>query len=156
MNTGVVLCVDDNGDDTLLFLQACRKRKVSFQAAVLEDGQEAIDYLNVNASKDGATQSPLPDFILLDLKMPKKSGFEVLEWLRGQAALQPIPVSILSASQSDDDVRRAYALGATWFLMKPVQFQELLDLTYTLDQWMRTRDNLAFTKLPYYRAPLRT
>ena len=126
-----VLLVEDSRDDALLIVRAFRKAGLALPAHV-ENGEAAVAYL-VQAAADG-DQAPgsLPELVLLDLKLPRKSGLEVLAWLRAQDTLRRLPVVVLTSSREAPDVRRAYDLGANSYLVKPVGFEALRQLVETL------------------------
>jgi DNA-binding response OmpR family regulator len=125
-----VLLIEDNQDDALLIGRAFKKAGLAAPAHV-EDGEAAVAYLDQVAA-DGA-RAPVPlGLVLLDLKLPRKPGLEVLAWLRAHAALHRLPVVILTSSREAPDVRRAYDLGANSYLVKPVDARALLHLVETL------------------------
>ena len=127
-----ILHVEDDPNDTLLFEHACKKAGIVFDLQAVSDGDQAIAYLRgVNDFSDRA-KHPLPRLILLDLKMPRVSGFDVLTWLRSENALNQVPVVVLTSSNHDADVKRAYDLGAKSYLVKPVGFEALVELVKTL------------------------
>ena len=128
----VFLLVEDNPDDAFL-VELEFKRSHGCRLCIVKDGQQAIDYLRGDRPYDDRHEYPLPDLLLLDLKMPGLDGFEVLKWVRAQRDedLALIPVIVMSSSNNAEDVRRAYKLGANLFMDKPVdweQFRERLRL----------------------------
>lgn len=133
MEGPTVLLVEDNPDDVLLTRRAFAKAEIPAPLRVLGDGQGAIDYLSGTGDFADRERNPLPVVLLLDLKLPRRSGFEVLEWLRGQPGLRRIPVIVLTGSEQSTDVNRAFDLGANSYLVKPVRFEELLDLVRSLN-----------------------
>jgi CheY-like chemotaxis protein len=137
MNEPAILVVEDSPDDVLLLQRAFRKANLINPVQVVPDGQAAIDYLSgVDAYAD-RERFPLPALILLDLKLPKRSGHEVLEWIRAQPGLRRVPIAMLTSSKETSDINRAYDLGANSYLMKPVDFDALLQLVQTLKlYWM--------------------
>src|SRR5439155_21926607 len=104
---------------------ACRKAGCEAVQSVT-DGDEALDYLEGKPPFSDRELYPVPRLVLLDLKMPRVSGFEVLSWVRADPALQVMPVVVLSSSSHDVDVRRAYQLGANSYVVKPVAFDSLV------------------------------
>lgn len=116
----VVLLVEDDPDDAFLLEDACKRLGHEEMLRVVRDGEEAIAYLLGQGDFADRLRFPLPRIVLLDMKLPRMSGLEVLEWRRGQPAVRHIPVIVLTASQSDADMARAYELGANSFLVKPV------------------------------------
>ena len=122
-----ILLVEDDPNDVLLMQRAFRKANLTHPLQVARDGQEAIEYLNHQGNFADVTRYPLPTLMLLDLKMPRKNGFETLEWLRQQPGLKRIVVVVLSSSSEIADIKRAYDLGANSYLVKPGDFQTLVD-----------------------------
>jgi len=129
-----VLCVDDSSDDTLLLQHACRRAGVSFALKAVEDGDKAIEYLTGKSDFSDRAKFPLPHLVLLDLKMPSKTGFEVLDWLRRHPEYKSLPVAVFTSSQHDSDIREAYRKGANCFLTKPVEYDALIQLVKAVDQ----------------------
>jgi CheY-like chemotaxis protein len=127
-----VLHVEDDPNDTLLLEHACRKAGVIFDLQAVSDGDQAIAYLSGLNDFSDRGKHPLPDLILLDLKMPRVSGFDVLNWLQSETSLRGVPVVVLTSSNHDADVKRAYDLGAKSYLVKPVGFEALVELVRTL------------------------
>jgi CheY-like chemotaxis protein len=132
--TRIVLTVDDSSDDTLLLQRACSRAGVKFILQTVDDGTKAIAYLSGSENFSDRERHPIPDLILLDLKMPVKTGFEVLEWLRNHPEFKSLPVAVLTASQHDGDVREAYRKGANCFLTKPIEYEDLVKLAEALDK----------------------
>jgi CheY-like chemotaxis protein len=128
---GPILLIEDNPDDVLLMQRAFRKLNLQNPLEVIEDGEAAVSYLSevVNGGHGGEA----PALVLLDLKLPRRSGLEVLEWLRAQPRLRRCPVVVLTSSKEAPDVRTAYDLGANSYLIKPVEFQSFLDMVGTLN-----------------------
>jgi len=129
----IVLLVEDDPNDVLLMQRAFRRAKVTNPVQVVEDGEDAVLYLSGQAPYADRVRYPLPALVLLDLKLPRKSGLEVLEWLRQQAGLKRLPVVILTSSKESTDISRAYDLGVNSYLVKPVSFDTLLDMVETLN-----------------------
>jgi CheY-like chemotaxis protein len=118
----VILLVEDNPKDEALTLRALKKGNVANQVAVARDGAEAVDYL-LGTGADGS-HNPLPSLILLDLKLPKLDGHEVLRRIRGSERTRLLPVVILTTSVEDKDRLEGYRLGANSYVRKPVDFAE--------------------------------
>ncbi|MDB6018793.1 MAG: response regulator receiver protein [Pedosphaera sp.] len=135
MSAAHVLHVDDDPSDTMLTKQACSKAGVSFQLHSVSDGEMAISYLSGADRYADRDIYPLPRLILLDLKMPRKTGFDVLVWIRSQDSLRYIPVVILTASNQEEDIKRAYELGANSFLVKPVGIHTLIEMVKLVDAY---------------------
>jgi CheY-like chemotaxis protein len=127
-----ILHVEDDPNDTLLFEHACRKAGVVFDLQAVSDGDQAIAYLRGSNGFSDRMKHPIPKLILLDLKMPRVSGFDVLAWLRADELFKQVPVVVLTSSNHDADVKRAYDLGARSYLVKPVGFEALVELVKTL------------------------
>jgi two-component system response regulator len=115
-----ILLVEDNPDDVELTLRALRKGAVRCQVDVAADGVAALDYLL------GPQETPLPAFVLLDLKLPKLSGHEVLERIRREPRTRLLPVVVLTSSREKADLERCYALGANSYVRKPVDFDAFM------------------------------
>ena len=127
-----ILLVEDEPGDVLLIRRACRRANLSSPLQVVGDGEAAVAYLAGQDAYADRQQYPLPALVLLDLKLPRKSGLEVLAWLRAQPALKRLPVVVLTSSRERGDVDRAYELGANSYLVKPVGFDTLLEMIQTL------------------------
>jgi CheY-like chemotaxis protein len=123
-----VLIAEDDPSDVFLLKRAFTLAQVPATLYFVRDGQEAIDYLEGQAAYNDRSQYPLPDLMLLDLKMPRLNGFDVLAWLRRQPGLKRLLVTVLSSSDQPDDINRAYDLGANSYLLKPHNSTELSDL----------------------------
>jgi CheY-like chemotaxis protein len=128
-----ILLVEDDSNDVLLIQRAFRKASLSNPLQIVEDGEAAILYLKGEESFADRDRFPLPRLILLDLKLPRKSGFEVLVWLRQQPKFYGLPVVVLTSSKENNDIQQAYLLGANSYLVKPVGFDSLLDMIKTLN-----------------------
>src|ERR1051325_8315638 len=132
-----ILHVEDDPNDALLFQHACRKAGVSFDLQAVSDGDEAIAYLRGTESFSDRQKHPMPELVLLDLKMPRLSGFDVLAWLRGNTPFDKLPVIVLTSSNHEADIKRAYDLGANSYLVKPVGFEALVEVAKTIhDYWL--------------------
>src|SRR5690349_21685109 len=132
-NSSVVLHIDDDPNDTVLLEAAARKAKVSFLLQNVPDGEAAIAYLSGSGVYADRLRYPIPALILLDLKMPRATGFEVLQWIRAHADLGQIPVVILSGSELQQDIQQAYSTGANSYLVKPIGFDALVILVKSLN-----------------------
>ena len=133
----IILLVDDAVNDVKLMHVAFQKAEFINPLQSVKDGAEAISYLKGDAPYGDRNQFPMPTVMLLDLNMPRKNGFEVLDWVRHQPLLKRMPVIILTASGRIDDIERAYDLGANAFLVKPVTLDELTRMTRCLREWIR-------------------
>lgn len=128
-----ILLVEDDPNDIILIKRAFTKSNIENPIQVVEDGEEAIAYLAGQGHYGNRERYPLPILILLDLKLPRTSGHEVLEWLRRQPGLKRLTVVVLTSSQQINDINRAYDLGANSYLVKPVTFDGLLEMVKTLN-----------------------
>jgi len=129
-----ILMVEDNPGDVRLAQEALKDAKVSNTLMVVEDGAAALDFLYQRGDYHDA---PRPDLILLDLNLPKKNGREVLEEIKQDARLKTIPVVILTTSQAEEDVVRAYRLHANCYITKPVDFVQFTKIVRTIeDFWL--------------------
>lgn len=132
-----ILMIEDNEDDVLFVRRAFRQARLSNPLHVVEDGDTGVAYLAGEGVYADRARYPLPTLILLDLKLPRRSGLEVLEWLRAQPGIGRIPVVMLTSSREGADVNRAYDLGANGYLAKPVDFDGLLEMVKTIGvYWM--------------------
>ena len=122
-----LLWVEDSPDDILLGERALVKAGFE-KPEIVRDGEQAIAYLGGTGEFADRSRFPVPSLVLLDLKLPRKSGFEVLGWMRGVEGLKRIPVVILTSSQERHDIDRAYDLGANAYLVKPVENRVFLEL----------------------------
>jgi len=127
MDNKVILLVEDNADDELLTLRALKKNNIRNEVIVARDGSEALDYLFGTGVHSGRDLSVMPQVILLDLKLPKVDGFEVLDRVRASELTKLLPVVILTTSNEDQDRIRGYGLGANSFVRKPVEFEKFID-----------------------------
>ena len=128
-----ILVADDDSNDAFLLQRAFSMAHINSHLAFVGDGEEAIRYLrNLNDR-----QQPPPCLLLLDLKMPRINGFEVLEWVRRQPGLKRLPITVLTSSDSPQDINRAYDLGANSYLVKPFSNQMLIQVVKSIhDYWM--------------------
>jgi two-component system, response regulator len=124
MNNKIILLVEDNPDDVDLTLRAFEKNNISNKVVVAADGVEAIDYLFGRGKYADRDIKDLPVVVLLDLKLPKISGLEVLKNIRQDEALKLMPVVILTSSSQEEDVINGYKLGANSYIRKPVNFND--------------------------------
>ncbi|HJX29943.1 MAG TPA: response regulator [Thermoanaerobaculia bacterium] len=133
-----ILLVEDDPNDVLLIRRAFRKIGSETPLNVVEDGERAVAWLDGQGNLADRDRYPQPDLLLLDLKLPRLSGFEVLQWLRGKDGLRRLPVIVLTGSRETSDVNRALDLGANSYLAKPVGFEALLDIVRMLDLYWLT------------------
>jgi two-component system, response regulator len=126
MRDKVILLVEDNPDDELLTLRALRKNNVLNKVVVARDGVEALDYLFGTDGYAGRDTGVMPQLILLDLKLPKIDGLEVLRRLREDERTRLLPVVILTSSREQQDMLDGYGLGANSYVRKPVNFEQFV------------------------------
>ncbi len=127
MEDKVILLVDDNSDDVLLTLHAFKKNKILNEVVVATDGTEALDYLFGTGKYAGRDINQLPQVVLLDLRMPKMDGIEVLHRIRKDERLKLLPVVVLTSSLEEIDRVESFQLGANSYIMKPVDFKGFVD-----------------------------
>jgi two-component system response regulator len=123
----IILLVEDNPDDIELTLRAFDKINIINQIIVAKDGEEALDYLFDTGSHAGRLPRRLPEVVLLDLKLPKIDGLDVLRRMRADQRTRRLPVVVLTSSNDEQDVLRSYDLGANSFVQKPVDFAEFME-----------------------------
>jgi CheY-like chemotaxis protein len=135
--TAHILLVEDNQMDVELTLDAFHEARLSNTIHVTRNGQEALDYLFGRGKYAQPEPHPLPDLVLLDLKMPGIDGFEVLRQIKGTAGLKRLPVIILTSSKEEGDRAMSYDNGANSYLVKPVSFEGFLDVVRSIgDYWL--------------------
>lgn len=128
MSATTILLVEDNEDDAFFMSQALKDAKIRNPLQHVEDGRLAIDYLAGNGAFADRGKFPLPASVFLDLKLPHKDGFEVLQWIRAQPQFAKLIVIVLTSSNEPVDIKRAYQLGANSFAVKPPTPTQLLEL----------------------------
>jgi len=124
MEESIILLVEDNPDDEALTLRAIRKNHIANKVIVARDGAEALDYLFGRGAYEGRKVTDLPAVVLLDLKLPKLDGLEVLRRLRQDERTRLVPVVVLTTSNEERDVVESYSLGANSYVRKPVDFEQ--------------------------------
>lgn len=132
-----LLVAEDNADDLFLLAQAFKKAGFTTPFQSVADGVEAIDYLKGHGSYSDRTRHPFPDVLLLDLNMPRRNGFEVLEWIRADPRFSRLMVHVISASIRQSDVQRVYDLRANSYIVKPTRIDELVAFAAALHAWHR-------------------
>jgi CheY-like chemotaxis protein len=132
-----VLMIEDDPNDAALFRRALRKSNLPTPVTVIDDGEAAVRWLREKAEASPAGDPEWPRIIVLDLKMPRRSGLEVLEWLRTQPGGRRVPVVVFTSSRESRDIARAYALGVNSYLVKPVSFDAWKEMIRTMHHyWM--------------------
>jgi len=134
-DVSTILLVEDNPDDAELIEYAFEKAGVANPLVAVADGDAAVDYIGGTGAYADRARHPLPALILLDLKLPRRSGFEVLRFARGQVATRHTPVVVLTSSNQHDDIQRAYEVGANSYLVKPVGRDALIEMVKSLDAY---------------------
>ena len=128
LNNQFILLAEDDSNDVLLVQRAFQKAGLRNALKVVRDGEQAISYLAGRGTYGNRERFPAPFLLLLDLKMPGTDGFEVLEWVRKEPNLKRLLVVVLTSSNLQEDVDRAYELGANSYLVKPVSFDEMVNM----------------------------
>ena len=138
MNPGTVLYVEDEEDDVFILRHAWKKAAIANPMHVVTDGAQAIQYLAGEAKFSDRAEYPMPFLVLLDLKLPKESGFNVLKWIRTNPAIHTLQVVVLTSSNHPEDIHRAHALGANAYLIKPPTPNGLVEMAASLrDFWIK-------------------
>lgn len=127
MNARSILLVEDNPDDEALTLRALKKNHILNEVVVAHDGVEALDYLSGSKKSPGSDASELPSVVLLDLKLPKVDGLEVLQRIRADPRMRLLPVVVLTSSKEQQDLISSYSLGCNSYILKPVDFEHFID-----------------------------
>jgi CheY-like chemotaxis protein len=136
----IVLVVEDNAEEVILLQRAFKRTELDIEVQFVVNGEEAIDYLSGADRFSDRLNFPEPDLVLMDLKMPRKGGFEVLEWFRNLREGAVVPVIVLTSSDREADVQRAYSLGANTYFIKPTSFDEFRDMIKIIyDYWFLAR-----------------
>jgi len=131
-----VLLVEDDLNDIFLVKRAFKIAQIENPLQIVTDGQEAINYLKGDGKYADREAHPLPKLIVMDIKMPRRTGFEVLEWVKSkEGPLRRIPIVIVSSSDNPSDINRAYELGANAYMVKPMDFRAVEHLFNTITQY---------------------
>ncbi|HKQ39837.1 MAG TPA: response regulator [Verrucomicrobiae bacterium] len=134
MRTKTVLYVDDSADDLFLFHKACEAARVSFRLKLADGPDVAHEYLMGLGEYADRAANPLPDFVLLDIKMPEMDGFEVLKWIRSHPHTSQVMVALYSSSTFDKDVLRGFLTGTTYYIPKSQGMEMLRELALGLEE----------------------
>ena len=127
MSDKIILLVEDNPDDVTLTLRALKKNNLMNEVVVARDGVEALDYLFCEGDFADRANDPLPELVLLDLKLPKVDGLEVLKRIRNHSRTKLLPVVILTSSNEQSDIVSGYELGVNSYIRKPVDFEQFIE-----------------------------
>ncbi len=127
MNNNLILLVEDNPDDEELTLRALKKNNIGNNLVVVRDGAEALDFLYCSGAYADRDPHELPQVILLDLKLPKVDGLEVLAHIRAEQSTRFLPVVVLTSSREEQDLIKSYQLGANSYVRKPVDFTQFIE-----------------------------
>lgn len=134
-NPITILMADDDPDDRMLTRDAFEESRLANTLDFVEDGEELMDYLHRRGAYEALLDEPLPSLILLDLNMPRKDGREALKEIKADSDLRRIPIVVLTTSKAEEDILRTYDLGVNSFIIKPVTFESLVDITTTLAKY---------------------
>ena len=141
MSQPVILLAEDDANDVFLFRRAVKKAGLQSTVVDVPDGREAVQYLSGEPPYANRALFPLPNLLLLDLKMPLMDGFDVLGWMRTRPELANLPVVVLSSSTIEADIKKARSLGAREYLIKPSDTSDLLKMVQDLHQrWLGRND----------------
>jgi len=138
---GIILLVEDNPDDEVLTLRAITKKRIANPVVVVRDGREALDYMFGEGVFHERDTRALPAVILLDLKLPKVDGLEVLRALRNHPLTRVVPIVVLTTSNEDQDIVKSYSFGANSYVRKPVDFEQFTEAVGQLGMyWLLTNE----------------
>jgi len=145
MESKVILLVEDNPRDETLTLRALKKSNIVNEIVVARDGVEALDYIFGTGSYAGRDTNEMPQLILLDLKLPKVDGLEVLRKIRADEHTRRLPVVIFTSSNEEEDLIKSYNLGANSYVRKPVDFEQFMEATRQLGMYWLILNQVAPT-----------
>jgi CheY-like chemotaxis protein len=144
-SNAAILIAEDEENDVFLIRRAFHQAQFENPLHVVQTGEDAIAYLRGDAAYSDRDKYPIPALVLLDLKMPRKNGFEVLAWIRQHSEFNSLPVVVLTSSQESADINRAYALGANSYLVKPANFHSLVDMINRLKEYCKFTSQMVGT-----------
>jgi len=143
----VILLAEDREDDVVLVKEGFSRADIRNPLYVVHDGDEAVAYLQGDGQFSNRDRFPFPDLVLLDLQMPRRDGFEVLEWIRSHPDYKPLRAVVLTSSSDIRDINRAYRLGANSFMVKPSDFLDYPALTHTIARfWFQRSEAPTFSR----------
>ena len=148
MNNKIILLVEDHPDDEELTIRALTKNNIMNEVVVARDGVEALEYLFGTGAHAGRDMNVMPQIILLDLKLPKIDGLEVLRRLRADDRTKFLPVVVLTSSKEEQDIVKSYQLGANSYVRKPVDFQEFTQAVQNLGLYWLILNEAAPERVP--------
>jgi two-component system response regulator len=143
MKDKVILLVEDNPRDEALTLRALKKSNIVNNVIVAHDGVEALDYFFSNGAASGESEAVMPQLVLLDLKLPKLDGLEVLRRLRADERTRRLPIVVFTSSSEEEDMIKSYDLGANSYVRKPVEFEQFLEATRQLGLYWLVLNQIA-------------
>jgi two-component system, response regulator len=132
MKNKVILLVEDNPRDEALTIRALKKSNIANEVIVAHDGVEALDYFSGTGAHAGRDTRDLPQLVLLDLKLPKVDGLQVLQKIRADERTRRLPIVVFTSSSEEEDMMKSYDLGANSYVRKPVEFEQFLEATRQL------------------------
>jgi len=156
LNGEIILLVEDDSNDVVLLQRAFQKAGLRDSIRIVRDGEQAIHYLSGEGEYSDRDRFPLPFLILLDLKMPGTNGFEVLQWARAEPELKRLLIVVLTSSHLQSDVDRAYELGANSYLVKPVEFNEMVNLIQRFEAYWTELNRIPSSPRPSSTLPVET
>src|SRR5262245_24474575 len=156
LNSEFILLVEDDSNDVLLLQRAFQKAGLRDALRIVRDGEQAIQYLSGQGQYANRERYPLPFLVLLDLKMPGTDGFEVLQWARAEPELKRLLIVVLTSSHLQSDVDRAYELGANSYLVKPVEFGEMVNLIQRFEAYWTELNRIPSSPRPPTALPVET
>lgn len=146
MNAKSILLVEDNENDIQLTLRALKKNGISNEIVIARNGEEALEYLHGTGQYAGRNSDQLPQVVLLDLKLPKVDGHEVLQHIRSNERTRYLPVVVMTSSKEEQDILSSYHLGANSYIRKPVDFEQFSEAVRSLGLYWLLLNEVAATK----------